>query len=201
MYKFIRVLEFARGLFDREELAEKAGESIEASLEARSPRLTGISQRMSDKAPANYKRIQRFLDQTDPRTVLTRLSEEEAPFVIGVPTGIPRPQAYKTAYTGTLRDGQTKGFWLLLLATPFRGRALPCSFVTYSSRTIADQASSRNFEHDRAFRRVKELLGDRPLVLNREFSYLGLPEKLHYEQINDQLRHSFENGQPAAHFH
>jgi hypothetical protein len=188
MYEFIRIMEFARGLFDQEEQAEKAGEIIQAILEARSPRLTDISQRMSGKAPANYKRIQRFLDQTDPRAVLIRLFEEEAPFVIGDPTEIPRPQAYKTPYVGTLRDGQTKGFWLLLLATPFRGRALPCSFVTYSSRTIADQATSRNFEHDRAFRRVKELLGDRPLVLDREFSYLGLLEKLHYEQINFVIR-------------
>jgi hypothetical protein len=188
MYEFIRTVEFTQELFDREEEAEKAAEIIQAILEARSPRLSDISQRMRGKPGANYKQLQRFLAQADPREVLIRLFEEEAPFVIGDPTEIPRPQAYKTPYVGTLRDGQTKGFWLLMLATPFRGRALPCSFVTYSSRSIADQATSRNFEHDRAFREVKELLGDRPLVLDREFSYLGLLEKLSYEQVNFVIR-------------
>jgi hypothetical protein len=101
---------------------------------------------------------------------------------------MPRPQAWKTEYVGTLKDGKTKGFWLLMLATPYRGRAIPCSFVTYSSRTIADQANSRNLEHDRAFQTVKELLGERPLVLDREFSYLSLLEKLAAEQVNFVIR-------------
>jgi len=188
MYEFIKLLEFARELFDREEHAERAGEIIQAILEARSPRLSDISQRMRGKPAANYKRIQRFLDQADPRAAMIRLFREEVPFVIGDPTEISRPQAYKTSYVGTLQDGETKGFWLLMLATPFRGRAIPCSFVTYSSRTIADEASSRNFEHDRAFQTVKELLGDRPLVLDREFSYLALLEKLVSEQVNLVIR-------------
>jgi hypothetical protein len=196
MYEFIRIREFTRELFDRDERAERAGEIIQAILEARSPRLTDISQRMQGKPAANYKRIQRFLERADPQEVMLRLFQEEAPFVIGDPTEIPRPQAYKTPYVGTLRDGETKGFWLLMLATPFRGRAIPCSFVTYSSRTIADDASSRNLEHDRAFRRVKELLGERPLVLDREFSYLGLLEKLENEQVNFVIRLNMSGQSP-----
>ena len=47
-------------------------------------------------------------------------------------------------------DGKTKGFWLLTLATPFRGRALPFHFVTYSSKTISAEGSSRNLKHFRA---------------------------------------------------
>jgi hypothetical protein len=188
MYEFIKLWEFTRELFDREERAERAGEIIQAILEARSPRLSDISQRMRGKPAANYKRMQRFLEQADPREGMIRLFREEAPFVIGDPTEISRPQAYKTSYVATLQDGETKGFWLLMLATPFRGRAIPCSFVTYSSRTIVDEASSRNFEHDRAFQTVKELLGDRPLVLDREFSYLGLLEKLQAEEVNFVIR-------------
>jgi hypothetical protein len=188
MYEFIKIREFARYLFDQESVADRAAQIIEGILEARSPRLSDISQRMRGKPAANYKRIQRFLDEADPREVMVRLFQEEAPFVIGDPTEIPRPQAYETPYVGTLQDGKTKGFWLLMLATPFRGRAIPCGFVTYSSRTIADEASSRNLEHDRAFQGVKELLGDRPLVLDREFSYLGLLEKLAKEQLNFVIR-------------
>jgi hypothetical protein len=124
----------------------------------------------------------------DPRQVLWRLFQEEAEFVIGDPTEIERPQAGKTAYVGTLKDGKTKGFWALLLATPYRGRAIPCGVITYSSKTIATQADSRNLNHFRAFADLKDLLGDRPLVLDREFSYLELLERLVAEQIHFVIR-------------
>ena len=80
-----------------------------------------------------------------------------------------RPHARKTSYVGTLSDEKTPGFWLLVPATPFRGRAIPCSFVTYSSQTINDQCTSRSLEHWRSFAEVLELRGDRPLALDREF--------------------------------
>ena len=188
MLKFINTSEFMQFLFDREDLAEKAGQIVEAVLESRSPRLSDISHRMRGNPEANYKAIQRFLGQAEPKEALLRLFQEEAPFVIADPTEIPRPQAKKTAYVGTLKDGKTKGFWLLMLATPFRGRAIPCGFVTYSSRTIAEGVTSRNQEHDRAFQSVKHLVGERPLVLDREFSYLGLLEKLVAEEVNFVIR-------------
>jgi len=175
-------------LFDQEDLAEKAGQIVQAILESRSPRLSDISHRMKGNPGANYKTIQRFLGQVDPREAVIRLFQEDASFVIGDPTEISRPQAKKTAYVGTLKDGKTKGFLLLMLATPFRGRAIPCGFVTYSSRTIAEEATSRNQEHDRAFQSVKQLVGDRPLVLDREFSYLGLLEKLVAEKVDFVIR-------------
>jgi len=188
MLEFINTSGFMQFLFDQEDLAEKAGEIAEAILESRSPRLSDISHRMRGNPAANYKAIQRFLGQVDPREALIRLFQEEAPFVIGDPTEIPRPQARKTAYVGTLKDGKTKGFWLLMLATPFRGRAIPCGFVTYSSRTIAEGVTSRNQEHDRAFQSVKHVVGERPLVLDREFSYLSLLEKLVAEEVNFVIR-------------
>jgi transposase len=87
-----------------------------------------------------------------------------------------------------LRDGATKGFWLLTLATPFRGRALPFHFVTYSSKTIADEESSRNLKHLSALTAVKELIGEKPLVFDREFSYLELLENLHAERVHFVIR-------------
>jgi hypothetical protein len=188
MLEFINTSGFMQFLFDQEDLAEKAGQIAQAILESRSPRLSDISHRMKGNPEANYKAIQRFLGQADPREALIRLFQEEAPFVIGDPTEIPRPQARKTAYVGTLKDGKTKGFWLLMLATPFRGRAIPCGFVTYSSRTIAEGVTSRNQEHDRAFESVKHVVGERPLVLDREFSYLSLLEKLVAEEVNFVIR-------------
>ena len=100
-----------------------------------------------------------------------RLFREEAPLVLADPTEIPRPQAKRTPYVGVLKDGKTRGFQLLLLSVPYRGRAIPFHFLSFSSRTIAEGGSSRNLEHLRAFLEVKELLDEKPPVLDREFSY------------------------------
>jgi hypothetical protein len=128
------------------------------------------------------------LAQADPQAALLRLFQADAPFVIGDPTEMPRPQAHKTPYVGKLKDGKTRGYWLLLLATPCRGRAIPCGFVTYSSQTIRHLATSRNQYHWQAFDQVKTLLGDKPLVLDREFSYLELLEYLVAAQVNFVIR-------------
>ena len=151
MDKFINNHEFMTELFDDAEQAERAGEIGAAILEARSLRMTDIAVEMEGKSAAGYKRIQRFLGKADPRAALWRLFQEDAEFVIGDPTEIERPDAWKTDYVGTLKDGKTKGFWALVLATPYRGRAIPCGMVTYSSKTIAQELGSRNQEHFRAF--------------------------------------------------
>jgi len=147
-------------------------------MEARSPRLSDIAARMAGNEAASYKRIQRFLQDNDPREALKTLFNEEADFVIGDPTEIERPHANQTEYVGTLMDGQTKGFWMLTLATPFRGRAIPFHSVTYSSRTIEEQPSSRNLEHFKAIQEIQLLIGQRPIVFDREFSYLILLRSL-----------------------
>jgi hypothetical protein len=175
-------------LFDDEEVAERAGEIGAAILEARSLRLTDIAVEMEGESAAGYKRIQRFLHKADPRTALWRLFQEDAEFVIGDPTEIERPHAWKTEYVGKLKDGKTRGFWALILATPYRGRAIPCGMVTYSSRTIAQGLDSRNLNHFRAFEGLKDILGERPLVLDREFSYLELMLNLFEERINWVIR-------------
>jgi len=188
MDKCINFQRFMRHLFDDEALAEKAAKITKALLEAQSPRLTDISEKMLGKSGSRYKEIQRFLQKTDLKRTLMRLYQEEAEFVIGDPTEMKRYKAPKTSYVGTLKDGITAGYWLLVLSTPFRGRSLPCWFVVYSSRTIGDQSTSRNQEHYRCFNEVKELLGDRPLVLDREFSYQELMEVLTIEHIQFVIR-------------
>jgi hypothetical protein len=172
--EFIRIGAFMQQVFDRERIAERAGEIVAGILAGRSPRLTDIAQHMRGTPAANYKAIQRFIGSVDLKAALRRLFQADAEFVIGDPTEMPRPQAYKTAYVGKLSDGETLGYWLLVLSTPFRGRAIPFSLLSYSSRTIAEGAGSRNMHHWQAFADIKALLGNRPLVLDRDFSYLDL---------------------------
>lgn len=196
MNKFINNQRFMRQLFDDQDTAQRAAEIGNALMGARSLRLTDIAAEMSGKSAAGYKRIQRFLKTADPREALWRLFQENAAFVIGDPTEIERPQARKTAYVGTLKDGKTKGFWVLALATPYRGRAIPFGFVTYSSKTIATQAGSRNLNHFCAFEGLKDLLGERALVLDREFSYLELLLNLVEEQVNFVIRLNLGSNPP-----
>lgn len=178
MDKFIRIFEFTQQLFRDDRTAHQASEIIEGIIAARSPRLSDIAARMAGHEAASYKRIQRFLQEEDPRETLKMLFNEEADFVIGDPTEIERPHADKTGYVGTLMDGQTKGFWMLTLATPLRGRAIPFHFLTYSSRTFEDQPSSRNLEHFKAILEIQRLIGERPIVFDREFSYRELLNSL-----------------------
>jgi hypothetical protein len=188
MHKFINVRPFMQSLFDDQTAANQAAEIGQAILAARSLRLTEIAVKMRGSSEASYKRIQRLVKQADPRQVLWRLFQEQAEFVIGDPTEIERPQAWKTDYVGTLKDGKTKGFWAMVLATAYRGRAIPCGLITYSSKTIAAGLDSRNLNHFRAFAELKDLLGERPLVLDREFSYLELLLNLAQEQVNFVIR-------------
>jgi hypothetical protein len=60
--------------------------------------------------------------------------------------------------------------------------------MTYSSKTMAMNQDSRNQNHFRAFEGLKDLLGERPLVLDREFSYLALLLCLNEEQVNFVIR-------------
>ena len=117
-----------------------------------------------------------------------RLFDEEAPFYIGDVTEVERPYARKTGYVGRLSDGKTLGFWLLVLGQPYAGRAIPFAFVCYSEKTLNQDLTSRNLEHRRLFGQVKKLLGDKPLVLDREFSYLGLFEALEASGVKYVIR-------------
>lgn len=173
-YRGIPLERFAAYLFDDPREAAQAADILAGILRARSARLSEIAAQMRGSFAAAYKRLQRFLQHTDPRQVLWRLLPDDAPFVLADVTEIPRPQAYKTPYVGTLKDGRTKGFWVLTFATPYRGRAIPCGLLTFSSTTINQKDGSRNLVHQRAFAPLKDILGERPLVMDREFSYLEL---------------------------
>lgn len=188
MDKCINIQPFMRHIFDDDALIRKSSSVITALLEAQSPRLSDISEKMDGQSSSCYKTIQRFLKQVDLKQTLLRFYQEGAEFVIGDPTEMERHKAPKTSYVGKLSDGETYGYWLFVLSTPFRGRAIPFWFVTYSSRTIRDQATSRNQEHFRCFAAIKQLLGQRPLVLDREFSYAELMEILTLEQIQFVIR-------------
>lgn len=108
-----------------------------------------------------------FLNKVDLKQALLSYCQEEAAFVIGDPTEMERYREPKTKYVGKLSDGETAGNWLFVLSTPFRWRAIAIWFITYSSRTIQEQSTSRNQEHFRCFEDVKRLQGESPLEPDR----------------------------------
>lgn len=200
MDKFTRISEFAELLFNDQKTVEQAGEIMQAILETRSPRISDIASRMNGSETACYKRVQRFLQENDPQQKLKLLFNEESEFVIGDPTEIERPHAKKTKYVGTLKDGQTKGFCTLTLATPVRGRAIPFHFITYSSRTFEDQISSRNLEHFKVIQDIKTLIGSRPIIFDREFSYRLLLKSLVASEIQFVIRLNTGNNPPDFYY-
>jgi hypothetical protein len=175
-------------LFDDEKTACKASRIMTGILKAKSPRISRIADEMSGSYEANYKMIQRFLKSADLKTALQRCFDAEADFVIGDPTEIERAGARKTDYVGRLHDGQQRGFWMLTLGTSMRGCALPCNFVTYSSSTLGSDNTSRNLEHRRVIDEIAATIGDRPLVLDREFSYQTLFEHFLESQMQFVIR-------------
>lgn len=188
MDKFINYSEMMEYLFDDEREAEKAGTIAQGMIRAQSPRITEVAAKMEGVSESNQKMVHRFLKGAKLKEALLRLYDEDAEFILGDPTEMERYKAPKTEYVGTLKNGETPGYLLMVLATPFRGRAIPFHFITYSSRTIEDQATSRNQEHFRALGDIKTLIGERPLVLDREFSYAELMGVLLQEKINFVIR-------------
>ena len=160
---------YVEKLFDLRGQVKWATRIIKGILEADSPRISDIGRAMGGSVQANTRAVYRFLHSSDPREALKLLYREEAEYVIGDGTELERPQAKNTEYVGLLKDGQTRGYNLLVLATPYRGRALPFQLVSYSSRTIADERSSRNQQHGRAWSEVAAFLEGTALLLDREF--------------------------------
>jgi hypothetical protein len=180
------IKQFTDQCFDKEN--DKAARIVKGILDAKSPRISDISNEMEGNPDANYKTIQRFLDNNDPRENLHRLFNEDTQFIIGDPTEIHRLQAKKTKYVGKVGKGKKLGFWMLVLASPYKGRAIPFNFITYSSKTLNDELSSRNLEHLKVIAELKELLGDKVLVFDREFSYELFFENMVIEGIKFVIR-------------
>jgi len=168
MVKFIPWEQILTRLVKEQKLIPTLAEILQGIHNAHSARWSHIARHMRGHYAAAYKRLQRLVASFDPRPVLARLCLDEAPFVLLDPTAMPRPQARKTAYVGRLPEGQ-RGFWLLVLSTPFRGRALPCGWLTYSSTTIAEEGSSQPQEVRRLLETLHALLRGRPLVADRGF--------------------------------
>lgn len=164
-----QLVPFTEELFDREE--EKAARILFSILESRSPRKSDWSQVFSESSEgANYRTIDRVLPKLDANKALMRLYDPQSPFVLVDPTEIERPQAKNTNYVGRLSDSKTLGFWMVAFAQPYRGRAIPFHFGIYSERTLNEELTSRNLEWRELLWEIKDLVGQTPLIFDREFS-------------------------------
>jgi hypothetical protein len=81
MNKFTHLGEFLGTLIDDRAVLEKAQKVVQGIMQAGSPRLSEISRVMSGNEAANYKCIQRLLQESEPRDILLRLYQETAAFI------------------------------------------------------------------------------------------------------------------------
>ncbi len=84
----------------------------------------------------------------------------------------------------------------MLLGVAF-DRAIPFHFITYSSQTIRQEATSRNMNHFRALQGLKELIGEKPL-LDREFSYLEFLLHLEAQKLHFVIRLNLGSHPPIS---
>lgn len=77
---------------------------------------------------------------------------------------------------------------MLLLVTPYHGRAIPCGLLAHLSEPLAVRFFSRHRNHVCALAGLKDLLGERPMGLGWEFSYLELLLKLVGEGVKLAIR-------------
>jgi Transposase DDE domain len=188
-----KLLPFTTEIFDREE--EKAARILHSILETQSPRKSDWSQVFSASSEAsNYRTIDRVLPKLEPKKALMRLYDPESPFVLVDPTEIERKQAKNTDYVGRLSDGKTLGFWTIIFAQPYRGRAIPFHFGIYSEATLNEEITSRNLEWRELFWQIKELVGETPLVFDREFSAQRWLETLEEARCKWVVRLNTKNG-------
>jgi hypothetical protein len=76
------IKQFTDQCFDKEN--DKTARIVKGILDAKSPRISDISNAMEGNPDANYKTIQRFLDTNDPRENLHRLFNEDMEFINGI---------------------------------------------------------------------------------------------------------------------
>jgi hypothetical protein len=122
MVKYSHISGLLQQVFDNPKLVQKASQIVCALLEAGSPRLSRIADKMPGQPASNYKAIQRFLKQVDLMAVLKRFFQEQAEFVIADPTEMPRPHAKHT-------QGASMTDWVLAVdvGTPFQ--TVRCPFI------------------------------------------------------------------------
>lgn len=189
-----KLVPFTQELFDHQE--QKAARILWSILETHSPRKSDWSQVFSDSSEgANYRTIDRlFLPKLDAKKALMRLYDPQSPFVIVDPTEIERKQAKNTSYVGRLSDGKTLGFFTIVFAQPYRGRAIPFHFGVYSEATLNEEITSRNLEWAQWVWEIKELVGDTPLIFDREFSAQRWLDTLEEAQCKWVVRLNTKNG-------
>ncbi|TFU13981.1 IS4/IS5 family transposase [Thermus tengchongensis] len=134
---------------------------------------------------ANYKAIDRLLPLLEPQRYLLRLLDPKTPFLLVDPTEVPRPQAKRTPYVGRLSDGKTLGFWAVVLAQPYEGRAVPVYVGSYWE----GKPEGRNRTWEDVVEAVREYVEEGTVwVFDREFSFAGWLEALERAGVRYAVR-------------
>ena len=129
MNKFTHLLRFVQYLFDDKDTARKAKMIIEGHLESA---FATIKRHRTGDAGERRSELQVYPTFSSPAVHRSRhycaCSKKSAPFVIGDPTEMPRPQAKKSGYVGTLSDGKDQRVLVVDPGDTFSWTSDPLSF-------------------------------------------------------------------------
>lgn len=174
-----------------DKICKEISKVLQAILNSRKLRISQLAYQMGDKFETNYKKIQRLLnvlDLKDLELAITKLyPKNESEFILIDPTEIERPDARNTEYVGFLKD-KVRGYLNLICAFPYKGRAIPFYFQTYSSKTIANELSSRNNIWKNITKKLKFLAEGKTIIADREFCAESYISSLIHENIDFVIR-------------
>lgn len=174
-----------------DKICQNMSSVLKAILESDKLRISNLAQAMDGNFDANYKRIQRLLDNLsleDLELATKKLYlRNESNIILVDPTEIERPDAKNTEYVGFLKD-KSRGYVNIIYAYPYQGRAIPFYFQTYSSKTIADEMYSRNSIWRDDITKLKFLAEKKTIVADREFCSEHYINMLTAENIDFVIR-------------
>lgn len=140
---------------------------------ARQLRISSIANALQGNPESNQKSITRTLDKLSRDQLLDSLlafADSKDKLALLDFTDMPRENAKKTEYVGYLKDGETRGYGVLALGMPFKGRTKVIFADVMSSATIAQDCISKwKFIQD-SLHQVIPFLQSKVIVADREFS-------------------------------
>lgn len=151
---------------------------IMAILISRSFRISEIGREIGKmrglKVSGGYEFVERVIEKIPFEGVkrfMIRMFDEGSEWVLADTTEIEMKYVGKNhPYAGYLKDGKTKGILVLALGVPFEGRSKVFLVLPFSTK-ILEEAGKGKFEwYVEVMKELSQLLGDRLVVFDREFS-------------------------------
>lgn len=152
---------------------ETLGKVVFAIKNVRNMRISRIADTIKGNTESNRKEIQRSLNklsQEDLSLALLSFVSPKDRLVLMDFTEKECPNAKNTEHVGILKDGKTRGYGILTLSIPFKGRSKAIFAKVISSATLNRDSVGKWQAIQHALEDILPILQGRTIIADREFS-------------------------------